>query len=74
MYGKKTPYTVLISKEGESTCGAGLTAVRLWSPKCKALRVVFDEDFRLVNFKTADEKHAPRSRVCLPFVGKHLHL
>ena len=33
-----------------------------------------DEDFRLVNFKTADEKQAPRSGICLPFVGRHLHL
>ena len=32
-----------------------------------------DEDFRLVNFKTADEKQALRTRVCLPF-ERHLHL
>ena len=30
--------------------------------------------FRLVTFKTADEEQTPRSRVCLPFVWKHLHL
>ena len=33
-----------------------------------------DEDFRLVNFKTADEKQALRSGIYLPFVGRYLHL
>ena len=26
-----------------------------------------DEDFRLVTFKTTDEKQAPRTGICLPF-------
>ena len=34
-----------------------------------------DEDyFRLVNFKTADEKQTPRTGICLPFEERHLHL
>ena len=34
-----------------------------------------DEDyFRPVTFKTADEKEALRSGICLPFDERHLHL
>ena len=36
--------------------------------------IMSDEDFRLVNFKTADEKQAPRSGICSPFDERQLHL
>ena len=35
--------------------------------------ILYDEDFRLVNFKTAEEKQAPRTGICLP-LERHLHL